>query len=192
MLHRLSGQTKGYFTFPPTCLSTALTSSYVSFPSPFASIDSIIAPRSFIEIWRCASFNSPEHKIDLQKNSSNGYLVECVFWINYTSNYQNSMLPFETNPSLFLSIMLNTSSEIIGAVIKSYNARFINISICEPVFEIKQNYKQAVHSKYITLIDTRYSLSISRSATSFLISSLEVSTLFCTFIIEVQMCRVSL
>ena len=31
-----------------------------------------------------------------------------------------------------------------------------------------------------TLIDTLYSLSISRSATSFLISSLEVSTLFCT------------
>ena len=56
----------------------------------------------------------------------------------------------------------------------------------------KQNYKQAVHSKYITLIDTRYSLSISRSATSFLISSLEVSTLFCTFVIEVQMFTISL
>ena len=27
LLHRISGQKEGYFTFPPTCLSTALTSS---------------------------------------------------------------------------------------------------------------------------------------------------------------------
>ena len=128
MLHRLSGQTKGYFTFPPTCLSTALTSSYVSFPSPFASIDSIIAPRSFIEIWRCASFNSPKQKIDLQKFSQKGVSWWNVKWC--ILNYHILMLPFDTNPSLFLSIMLNTSSEIIGAVIKSFKRRLIDIYKC--------------------------------------------------------------
>ena len=114
----------GYFTFPPTCLSTALTSSYVSFPSPFASIDSIIAPRSFIEIWRCANFNSPKQKIDLQKFSQKGVSWNVKWCI---LNYHILMLPFDTNPSLFLSIMLNTSSEIIGAVIKSCNRRLIDI-----------------------------------------------------------------
>ena len=74
LLHRISGQKEGNFTFPPTCLSTALTSSYVSFPSPFASIDSIIAPRSFIEIWRCASFNSPKQKIEFQNLPKRVYL----------------------------------------------------------------------------------------------------------------------
>ena len=101
------------------------------------------------------------------------------------------MLPFETNPSLFLSIMLNTSSEIIGAVIKSYTGKSIDMYIGEHKINFEQNYKKAIYCMYITLIETRYSLSISRSATSFLISSLEVSTLFCTFMMKVQMCIVS-